>query len=661
MPGRVAVRAGLAALVLLATFGCALLAPSGRASAHAVQVSSRPAPNEQLAGSPDTISIDFSEPIESSVSTIQLWDTSPQQLALGPVEFLDNKKMTVALPDRLAPGLYTVIWRNLSTVDGHTWAGSFPFIVLGPNGELPEATLIPASLASLAKPPSSRPSTLESAARWVVLLGSAVMLGGTAYVLLVTLPATRVLSAKGAAGVRKLSRTILLLTTTMAAFFVLQGSLVQLALQADRLGGLGKADELLVHTRLGYYLIARQVLLAVSLLAVVLAWRSGRDARPWAPLGLLLLASFGVLLTQALVSHAAAAGEGALWTTAADVLHLLAASLWVGGLIHVGLAMPRWLDELRGVSRTLFAAESFRRFSVLAAFSVLVLMVSGVLSALAQFTSFGQLWSTPYGWSLVAKMAVMLPLLAVAALNGFILQPRIVEASLTVRGAAAAGDAPTAAPVARLQRLLVNTVRLEAVLGIVVLVAVAVLIQLQPPRATAQAQSLSQPAPTEIENSRYLQAVQSGGLVISLQIEPVQVGQNTFEVGLGSEFGGIGEVEQVRLDFDHEDESIGSSRLDMPLAGSAKFLADGSNLSLPGAWKITATVRRRGQADDIRATFDLTLAGASGAIENGSESFWGWPFRGARSAGAIAALGVGAVGLVVVAAWQLRNLRRRGL
>jgi methionine-rich copper-binding protein CopC len=86
LPGRVAVRAGLAALVLLATLGWALLAPSGRASAHAVQVSSRPAPNEQLAGSPDTISIDFSEPIESSVSTIQLWDTSPQQIALGPVE-----------------------------------------------------------------------------------------------------------------------------------------------------------------------------------------------------------------------------------------------------------------------------------------------------------------------------------------------------------------------------------------------------------------------------------------------------------------------------------------------------------------------------------------------------------------------------------------------
>ncbi|MBI4570843.1 MAG: copper resistance protein CopC/CopD, partial [Chloroflexi bacterium] len=625
--------------------GCALLAPSGPASAHAVQVSSRPAPNEQLAGSPDTISIDFSEPIEGSVSTIQLWDTSPQQLALGPVEFPDDKTMTVAVPDGLAPGLYTVIWRNLSTVDGHTWAGSFPFIVLGPNGELPESTAIPAALANLAKPPSSRPSTLESAARWVVLLGSAVMLGGTAYVLLVTLPATRVLSPESAAGVRKLSRTILLLTTTIAAFFVLQGSLVQLALQADRLGGLGKADELLVDTRLGSYLIARQVLLAVSLLAVVLAWRSGKDARPWAPLGLLLLASLGVLLTQSLVSHAAAASEGALWTTASDVLHLLAASLWVGGLIHVGLAMPRWLDELRGVSRTLFAAESFRRFSALAAFSVLVLMVSGVLSALAQFTAFGQLWSTNYGWSLVAKMAVMLPLLAVAALNGFILQPRIVEASLTVRGAAVEGDAPAAAPVARLQHLLVNTVRLEAVLGIVVLVAVAVLIQLQPPRATAQAQSLSQPAPTEIEDGRYLEAAQSGGLVISLQIEPVQVGQNTFEVGLGSEFGGIGEVEEVRLDFDHADESIGSSRLDMPLAGSAKFLADGSNLSLPGAWKITATVRRRGEEEDVRATFDLTLAapaaGGGSAADEGSESVWGWPFQDRRTAGAIAALGVG--------------------
>jgi hypothetical protein len=41
-------------------------------------------------------------------------------------------------------------------------------------------------------------------------------------------------------------------------------------------------------------------------------------------------------------------------------------------------------------------------------------------------------------------------------------------------------------------------------------------------------------------------------------------------------------------------------------------------------------------------------------------SIWDWPFDGARSAGAVAALIAGAVALTGVAVWQYRsNIRRR--
>jgi copper transport protein len=641
----------LAALSLIGA-GIWLALESGPAGAHAVQVGSSPRPNEQLAVPPDVISIAFSEPIEPSVSTIQLWDASPQQIDLPAVRAEGSETLTVDVPDDLPPGLYTVIWRNLSTVDGHTWSGSFPFIMLGPNGEVPEGT-VPASLQELAAPPSERPNTLESTARWVVLLGSAVMLGGAAYVAFVALPSGRLLSGESALALGELSRRVLVISAAIAAFLVLQGSLVQLVLQADRLGALGKTDDLLLDTRLGHYLIARQVLVAFALLGVVLVARARSGGALRVALGALLAASFGVLLTQSLVSHAAA-GAGAVWTVAADLLHLLAASAWIGALVHIGLAMPRWLDELRGVPRTLFAAESFRRFSVLAAFSVLVLMVSGVLSALAQFTSWPALWDTTYGWSLIGKLAAMLPLLAVAGLNAFFLQPRVVGAAQQLAGGAT-DEGPAAAQAGALHRLLVTTVRLEAVLGIAVLVAVAVLIQLQPPRAIAEAEAArDRPIAGPQQEEAYLKATQAGGLVVSLEIDPARVGTNTFEVGLGSEFGGVGEVLDVRLDFDHADESIGQSRLELPLAGSAKFEAEGSNLSLPGEWTVTANIRRRGEDEDVRATFDVPLAGETAK----AEGLWHWPFEGARSAGAIAALAVGGVGLVAVAGWQARSLRR---
>ena len=657
---------GGAALCLLAVTAALLLRP-GSTDAHGVQVESDPVPNSQVQGSPDMITTTFNEPIEPSVSTIQLWNQAGEQVPLGELEFFDDPtKMAIHVPEELPFAIYTVIWRNLSTVDGHTWAGSFPFTVLGPLGIAPIGGVAP-SLQQLAQPPSDAPSTLETAARWVVLLGSAIMLGGAAYVLVVASPAARVLSAQSSETLRALSRDVLVITSAIAAFLVLEGSLLQIVVQADRLGGLGRFDELLTDTRVGHYIIARQGLLLVALLATALVWRAG-SSRAAVPAALMLVtASFGVLLTQSLVSHSAAS-DGEVLATTIDVLHLLAASLWVGGLIHIGLAMPRWLDELKGVPRTLFAAESFRRFSLLAAGSIVVLMVSGVLSALIQFTAWDQLWSTSYGWALVSKMAVMLPLLAVAGLNAFILEPRIAEASLQMAGGAIddAGDA-VAGAAESLQRLLARTVRLEAVLAIVVLIAVAVLIQLQSPRSNAEAAdqvaTLAGQAPAPIQRNDIRKNAEIDGLILSLIIDPGQLGENTFELGLGSEFGPIGEVlgGGVRLEFEHADTGEGGSRLTLPLFGSAKFESLGSNLSLPGDWTITANVQRRDE-DDVRATWTVTIDAPEedvigAAIVDSSGTLWQWPFKGGRSTGAIAVLVAGGVTAVATGAWQLRRLR----
>ncbi len=649
---------GVLVLLLLAG-GLAL--GSSRAEAHGVQVSSDPPPDAQLEDTPELITVAFSEPIDRSVSTIQLWDQSGQPVTLGELEFFDDpQRMGVHVPDDLTTGIYTVIWRYLSTVDGHTWSGSFPLTVLGPGGQVPTG-MVADVIQDLAQAPSGNPSTLESAARWVVLLGSAIMLGGTAYVLFVVFPAGRVLPSETSAALRGLSRTVLLVTVAIAAFLVLEGSLLQLVVQADRLGGLGRADELLLDTRLGHYLIARQGLLVVALLAVglVLRVRGGRAELP--ALGLLLLASLGVLLTQSLVSHAAAS-DGPFWTTSVDFLHLLATALWVGGLIHIGLAMPRWLDEVKGGPRTLFAAESFRRFSVLAAVSVVALLASGVLSALVQFTSWDELWGTSYGWSLIGKMGAMLPLLAVGALNAFVLQPRVIEAAREVNGGATEDGDGVREAVNRLQRLLANTVRAEAVLGIGVLVAVAVLIQLQSPRSTAEAEEQAaavQASARPVREGRdyFREAAEVEGLIVSLRIEPAQLGENTFELGLGSEFGAIGEVLQARLEFDHEQEEVGGTRVELELLGSARYLTEGSFLSRSGEWTVTANIRRRGQ-DDVRVSFDLPIAdprAAEAVAEDESESIWEWPFEGRRSAGAIAVLASVAVGAI---GWRLLRFRR---
>ena len=131
------------------------------------------------------------------------------------------------------------------------------------------------------------------------------------------------------------------------------------------------------------------------------------------------------------------------------------------------------------------------------------------------------------------------------------------------------------------------------------------------------------------------------------------VGSNDFEVGLGSEFGDVGEILLVQLDFEHPDPEIEDSSLVLPLFGSAKFAIDATNLSLPAEWSVTATIRRQGE-EDIFANFDVPV----GVETDGDSTIWDWPFDGMRSTGVIIALAVGAVGLVLTLVWQRRNLGR---
>lgn len=145
-----------------------------------------------------------------------------------------------------------------------------------------------------------------------------------------------------------------------------------------------------------------------------------------------------------------------------------------------------------------------------------------------------------------------------------------------------------------------------------------------------------------------------------LRIEPGQLGQNSFELGLGSEFGGIGEIVEARLEFDHESAGEGGSRLPLDLTGSARYTADGSNLSLPGEWTVTANIRRR-DADDVRASFEVEVPEAAApeasAEAEESDTIWEWPFHGARSVAAIAILA--GVGVGVVGGWAALRMTRR--
>src|SRR5260221_9537951 len=100
-------------------------------SAHANLVRSEPAANAVLDTPPTQLKLWFSEVPEPGFSPIQILDRNGTPIdGVGTVHADpgDATVLVVSLPP-LKPGIYTVVWKALSAVDGHVTAGGFAFVV----------------------------------------------------------------------------------------------------------------------------------------------------------------------------------------------------------------------------------------------------------------------------------------------------------------------------------------------------------------------------------------------------------------------------------------------------------------------------------------------------------------------------------------------------
>lgn len=126
------------------------------------------------------------------------------------------------------------------------------------------------------------------------------------------------------------------------------------------------------------------------------------------------LASLGFLYTLSSISHPASMGRMPLL---ADFLHITAASLWAGAVIYSAF-LPVW-------STANFGAM-IRRVSSIGLLSVILLVASGVYIIVIhlQLTTTALL-STTYERILLAKLAMVLVILVLSAINRWHFVPRL--------------------------------------------------------------------------------------------------------------------------------------------------------------------------------------------------------------------------------------------
>jgi putative copper resistance protein D len=159
-------------------------------------------------------------------------------------------------------------------------------------------------------------------------------------------------------------------------------------------------------------------------LAVIIAGGLAYDRFPLAR-GLALAMSLGLTAALAWTGHAGStAGAMGILHLTADTLHLLAAAIWIGGLVSLVLLLSVSRNDQTdaGVS---FARDATQCFSTMGVAIVVVVLATGIVNGWILVGSWHALIATFYGQLLILKMALFAAMLLIAAANRFWLMPRL--------------------------------------------------------------------------------------------------------------------------------------------------------------------------------------------------------------------------------------------
>lgn len=367
----------LAALAMLLVF----VGHSTGASAHAALISVEPASGSILASAPKAVELRFNEAV--TPGAIQLIDGAGR--ARDDIRLTTaGESISVALPPDLPQGTAVVSYRVISQ-DGHPVAGSVIFSI-----GMPTATKPPADV-------DRERNALIWLSRVGLYLGLFVGVGGVFFARWIAWSMTGMIVPRA------------------ALIMGIPSAVVSLgALGLDLLGLPPAALVTAAPWTIAFATSAGPALL-VAIGAMLLALVALRSV--WCARALAAMAFVGIGLSLAMTGHAATAPPEVL-TRPAIFLHGLGVAFWVGALVPLTALVSK------PIAATL---PLLNRFSRIAMPMVAALALTGLVLAVIQLENLSALVDTSYGLILAIKLALVLLLLALAALNRFRLTPALAS------------------------------------------------------------------------------------------------------------------------------------------------------------------------------------------------------------------------------------------
>jgi len=625
--------------VLLAL--CLTLALPAISEAHAILLRSDPAKDAVLPVPPNQVRMWFSEDLNPSFSTAVVVNGANKRVDIGNalVSPSDATEMDVTLKPNLPPSVYVVIYRTDSNVDGHILTGAFLFSVARPDGTVP--TLSPGAhpgvnalggdnLSGQYTGQFDGPTLFNLMMITLVELGAVFWVGAQFWLLFVLLPATEDHAELGTTHkqVQQRFERRFALPTLLVLLVANLGVLIGQAINVT--GGNFGSDlapgllaSLVTSGRFGTFWLMRVIVIFLALRLAL--YQLQFKQRPthidhllrWANLVLGLALFIAITMS----GHAAAVSSNMLTPAlVVDWLHLVAAALWIGGMLYIAAIYLPVLRQTPITERAQALITVLPYYSPWAIAGVLIMAVTGPFSATVHLASWEQLLSTAYGRALVVKVLLVGALLVTSASHVLLLRPRLSKEyrkyAYAARRLAAFQAAPAVVQVPSdreaaephpTSKLISQQVRLregrvakrtgfltrilgyEPLLGVAVLVCVGlmnVFAGTLSPTATAQ------PQPTGTAKAYHTTVKTTDGkFTIALTMNPNAAGPNVFTVSVtenstGKPTTNVG----VSLYTTHLDMDMGTDSVNLQPDGKGHFSGTG-DLVMGGHWQLRIQIR----------------------------------------------------------------------
>jgi len=525
-------------LWIVAFFLYSMLSPI-LTSAHAYIAKSTPMENEILMKVPPIVSIEFNETIQSSsFNSLIVVDASGKRVDLKNTHI--NKEnprvMEARIKQNIPDGIYSIQWKVISA-DGHPIQGVIPFSI---------GTTSKDARALQARTEGYIPKVDMLIERGLLYTSFSLYIGILFFHLVIQK------SDDQAWRIQSRSQTILRISLLGMLISVLFNLPLQTTINADISWSEAFNPSLLKETLklpdFGYMWVIQIILVILLAAATYVALKRGSlsSFHAW---GIPCIFIVGLLVTKAFTGHAVGSKYKEI-TVSMDFLHLLAASLWTGGLASIIFLLPAWNDSRENEKRDWSRYwEAIHRFTPWATTAVLVIFFTGIINSTLFVPTIHSLFYTSYGQVLLAKTILFVGMGVLGIIH-------LVKNKI------------------RRSKGLGMTARVEWSMGIIVMVLAALLTNLPTPPL---------PATGPFHETKLL----DNGDQLTLNVSPNTVGMNTFTIDLKDKNGqSVTDIEQLTLTTSSLDMEMGKETFRVPVVSPGTFQTEGMYLNMTGRWII---------------------------------------------------------------------------